>query len=61
VRLFMVDSVIFERAWDVFSEDEHPHWTFTDCINYSVIQYLGLQKVMTFDPGFKARGISIIP
>lgn len=61
VRLFMVDSVIFDRAWETFLEDEQPHWTFTDCINYSVIQYLGVSEVFTFDPSFSAPGLVIVP
>ena len=61
VRLFMVDSVIFERAWQVFVDDEHPRWTFTDCVNYSVIQYLGLSEVITFDPDFTAPDLAILP
>src|SRR5512144_624373 len=36
VRLFMTDTVIFDRAWRVFAEDDHPGWTFTDCINFAV-------------------------
>lgn len=61
VRLFMVDSVIFDRAWKVFVDDEQTHWTFTDCINYSVIQYAGVTEVFTFDPTFAAPGMVIIP
>ena len=61
VRLFMVDSVIFDRAWKVFVEDEQPQWTFTDCINYSVIQYAGVTEVFTFDPTFSAPGMVVIP
>jgi predicted nucleic acid-binding protein len=61
VRLFMVDSVIFERAWRIFVEDEQPHWTFTDCINYAVVQYTGASRVFTFDPSFNATGMAIIP
>ena len=61
VRFFLVDSVIFDRAWDVFVDDEQPQWTFTDCINYSVIQYLGVTEAFTFDPSFRARGLKIIP
>lgn len=61
VRLFMVDSVIFDRAWQVFVEDEHPQWTFTDCVNYAVIQYLGVTEVVTFDPTFAAPELSILP
>jgi uncharacterized protein len=58
VRLFMTDSVIFDRAWEVFVDDAQPRWTFTDCINYSVIQYLGLTEVITFDPNFTAPGLT---
>ncbi|HKP54672.1 MAG TPA: PIN domain-containing protein [Chloroflexia bacterium] len=61
VRLFMVDSVIFDRAWKVFVDDEQPQWTFTDCVNYSVIQYTGVTEVFTFDPTFTAPGMAIVP
>lgn len=61
LRLFMVDGVIFERAWKIFVEDEHPQFTFTDCINYSVIQYLGITEVFTFDRSFTAPDLTILP
>ncbi len=61
LRLFLVDSVIFDRAWKVFAEDEHPQFTFTDCINYSVIEYLGVTEVFTFDHNFTAPGLIILP
>ncbi len=61
VRLFMVDAVIFDRAWRVFVEDEQPQWTFTDCVNFSVIQYLGISEVFTFDPSFAHPSLTIIP
>jgi predicted nucleic acid-binding protein len=61
VRLFMVDAVIFDRAWRVFLEDEQPQWTFTDCINFSVIQYLGISEVVTFDPNFAHPSLTTIP
>ena len=61
MRLFMVDSVIFDRAWDIFVEDAPPHWTFTDCINYAVVKYLAVDEVFTFDPGFSAPGMVTIP
>jgi uncharacterized protein len=61
VRLFMVDAVIFDRAWRVFMEDEQPQWTFTDCVNYSVIRYQGIDEVFTFDPNFAHPGITLIP
>jgi predicted nucleic acid-binding protein len=61
VRLFMVDSVIFDRAWRVFADNEHPQWTFTDCVNFAVIQYLGINEVLTFDQEFSAPGLVTIP
>ncbi len=61
LRLFMADSVIFDRAWKVFVDDEQPQWSFTDCINYSVVQYLGISEVFTFDPTFTAPGLARIP
>jgi predicted nucleic acid-binding protein len=61
VRLFMVDSVIFDRAWRVFVEDEQPQWTFTDCVNFSVIQYLGISEVFTFDANFAHPSLTIVP
>lgn len=61
IRLFLVDSVIFDRAWRIFLNDEQPHWTFTDCINYAVIQYLGVTEVFTFDHSFAVPGMVILP
>ena len=61
LRFFMTDSVIFERAWKVFVDDEHPQFTFTDCINYAVIQYLGADEVFTFDRNFTAPGLVVLP
>lgn len=61
VRFFMTDTVIFDRAWRVFVEDDHPQWTFTDCVNYAVIQYLGVTEVFTFDSNFSSPGLAIIP
>lgn len=61
IRLFMTDSVIFDRAWKVFVEDEHPDWTFTDCVNYAVIQYLAVTEVFTFDPSFTAKDFTALP
>ena len=61
LRLFMTDSVIFDRAWQVFMEDENPQWTYTDCVNYAVIQYLGINEVITFDPRFAPPKVSVLP
>jgi uncharacterized protein len=61
VKFFMTDTVIFERAWRVFVEDDHPQWTFTDCVNFAVIQYLGISEVFTFDANFSDPGLAIIP
>ena|SRR5438034_6657674 len=61
MRFFMTDSVIFDRAWKVFVDDEQPQWTFTDCVNYAVIQYLGVTEVITFDPNFSAPGMTVLP
>jgi uncharacterized protein len=61
VRLFMTDTVIFDRAWRVFVEDDHPQWTFTDCINFAVIQYLGISEVFTLDANFTHPGLATIP
>ncbi len=61
LRFFMTDSVIFERAWKTFADDEHPQFTFTDCVNYAVIQYLGVPEVFTFDRNFTAPGLTVLP
>ena len=61
VKFFMTDTVIFDRAWRVFVEDDHPQWTFTDCVNFAVIQYLGISEVFTFDTNFSDPGLAIIP
>jgi predicted nucleic acid-binding protein len=61
VKVFMVDSVIFDRAWRLFVEDEQPHWTFTDCVNFAVIQYQGISEVFTFDDNFAHPSVTTVP
>jgi predicted nucleic acid-binding protein len=61
IRLFIVDSVVFDRAWRTFKEDDFPSWTFTDCLNYAVIQYLGVTEVVTFDPLFSSPDLTTLP
>jgi len=61
VKVFMVDSVIFDRAWRLFVEDEQPHWTFTDCVNFAVIQYQGISEVFTFDDNFAHPSVMTVP
>jgi predicted nucleic acid-binding protein len=61
IRFFMTDSVIFSRAWELFVADEQPQFTFTDCVNYAVIQYLGSTEVFTFDSNFTAPDLKILP
>ena len=61
IRLFMTDSVIFDRAWKIFVDDEQPQMTFTDCVNLAVMQYLGVSEVLTFDRNFTAPGLVVVP
>lgn len=59
VMLLEVDRDAFNTAWEMFKSLE---MSFTDCTNIAVMGLHGIDKILTFDRGFKAvEGIKAVP
>ncbi|MEE8167486.1 MAG: PIN domain-containing protein [Candidatus Hydrothermarchaeales archaeon] len=59
VSLLEVDRDAFNTAWERFKSVE---MSFTDCTNIAVMRLHGIDKILTFDRGFKqVKEIKVIP
>ncbi|MFQ5975426.1 MAG: PIN domain-containing protein, partial [Candidatus Hydrothermarchaeales archaeon] len=59
VELLEVDRDAFNTAWEKFKTAE---MCFTDCTNVAVMRLHGIDKILTFDRGFKEiKKIKVIP
>ncbi len=59
VELLDVDRDAFNTAWEKFKTAE---MSFTDCTNIAVMRLHGIDKILTFDRGFKKiEKIKVIP
>jgi predicted nucleic acid-binding protein len=50
ITMLRVDDEVFDEAWKIFQTAE---MSFTDCTIASVVKLLGIEKLATFDEGFK--------
>lgn len=59
VTLLEVDKDAFTRAWGEFKS---AGMSFTDCTNIALMRLHGIEKILTFDRGFKRiEGINVVP
>ncbi|MEE8400537.1 MAG: PIN domain-containing protein [Candidatus Hydrothermarchaeaceae archaeon] len=59
VTLLEVDRDAFTAAWEEFKSAK---MSFTDCTNIAVMRLHGIDRILTFDGGFKkVKGIKVIP
>ena len=56
-RLLSVDETCFFASWNLFKEIE---MSFTDCTNLSLMKLYGIDKIMTFDMGFRDKGVEVV-
>ena len=54
-----IDKSVFNEAWKVFQETKN--LSFTDCTNIAFMRIFGIEKIATFDKGFKGiNGIEVV-
>jgi hypothetical protein len=58
LTLLRVDEDAFHEAWEMF---KNLGMSFTDCTNIAVMHHHGIESILTFDKGFKDKGIKAIP
>lgn len=59
LEILRVDDGVFERAWEIFKEQEKTKMSFTDCSTIALMEMNGIKNIATFDEDFnKLKGIS---
>lgn len=56
-ELLSVDETCFFESWNLFKVVE---MSFTDCTNLSLMKLYGIDKIMTFDIGFRDKGVEVV-
>ena len=53
-----VDQLVFQKAWVLFQDND---LSFTDCSNLAFMYLFSINKIATFDNGFKyIKGVQVI-
>ena len=56
-----INKDIFEKAWNIFKEQENTKFSFTDCTILSFMKEMKINNIATFDKEFeKITSVSII-
>ena len=59
VILTKVDTLVFEKAWKLFQATDN--LSFTDCTSAAFTQIFEIERIATFDKGFKnIKNIEVI-
>ena len=57
IELLSVDEDCFFESWNLFKDVK---MSFTDCTNLSLMKLYGINKIMTFDRGFRNKGVEVV-
>ena len=62
IKIFPIDSEIFNLSYDMFINYRDQMWSFTDCTSFCFLRrYKDALKVAAFDRHFIAAGFHVIP
>lgn len=62
IKIFPIDSEIFNLSYDLFINYRDQRWSFTDCTSFCFLRrYKDTLKVAAFDRHFIAAGFHVIP
>ena len=62
LEILKIDQAIFDDAWKIFkSQETKKGFSFTDCTTIVAMKANGIDKIATFDSGFRQiKGIKVI-
>ncbi|WP_457554992.1 type II toxin-antitoxin system VapC family toxin [Candidatus Pyrohabitans sp.] len=58
IEILRVDEDAFTLAWEIFRDAK---MSFTDCTSLALMRLYGIPTIITFDRGFAAHGIRVLP
>lgn len=56
VQIIPLDSLLWQRAWQLFSTRPDKAWSLTDCISFIAMQDGALTEALTSDTHFRQAG-----
>ncbi|MCX9011028.1 MAG: PIN domain-containing protein [Candidatus Methanoperedens sp.] len=53
INFRFIEPIDFDRAWELYQQYDDKNLSFTDCTNIALMERLDIEKLFTFDMGFK--------
>ncbi len=60
VEIFKISDEHVNLAWELFQKFHDQKFSFTDCISFTVMNFLGTNIAFAFDSHFSTMGFSVI-
>ena len=61
VKIFKVNSGLFDDSWRIFKEQKNTKFSFTDCTILALMRWHGIKNIATFDEDFeKIKDINVV-
>ena len=61
IRLEYVSPQLFQNSWQFYVDHPDKLWSFTDCVSFLFMEFMGLKKALTFDHNFHQAGYAMFP
>lgn len=59
--ILKVDEEVYEKAWEIFSNQQNTKLSFTDCSTLALMQKEGIKNIATFDQDFrKVKEVEVV-
>lgn len=60
VILVELDSILLEKAFDMYKQYEDKTWGMVDCISFIVMNEKGIREALSFDTDFEQAGFKLL-
>ncbi len=61
IKIFTVNEIIINKAWDIFEKYSDKSFSFTDCTSFAIMETFRINKAFTFDNHFEQYGFVRLP
>ncbi len=60
-RIVYAGEEVFLKSLDLFRESKDKHWSFTDCVSFTIMKLQNVTMCFGFDPHFEQAGFLTVP
>ena len=61
ITLIHVDESLFNAGWRYFQQHDDKRYSLTDCISFTLMNEMGIHRVLAFDRDFIQAGFQRLP